>query len=264
MAENTTTEQETLDPEKVLNPTNAMPEGEQERVFTQAELDAIITKRLSDEASKAAAERAQYQRDIAEREAYIHGLMQNAPRGQQPPQEPQFETQEEAYLYRANRAASAEFEKKLEAQTLAVQTMLAPLVSGQHVEQFFSVKPAQIPAEVKARTAELYKANMMRGATVEGAYKLAVAEYGERVMLGQAPNLTAPTAQPNFQPQPARAPLPHVEMGGGNRRIVPQPGAQKEFGSLSDFFAEAAKVNQYAPEDGAVYGTNGAAPYRKP
>lgn len=258
----------------------AAAEAANTKTVSQAELDRILAERLGAEREKARGERMQWEAEVQKRDAYIRGLQEESQRAisRSPAQDPYAGlTPEEKFLRNAVKSVTGDLEKRLESQNQQTQATLAYLTAKDTMDDYCASK-GKVPEEVKARAMQLYRGNIMNGATPEGAFKMAAAEHAERMFNGTSSN---------FEPDPktqqtrsaATAPKPHVEIGS-SRRSFTAPGAKdpnakdykkiaKESGdptktSLRAFFDDATEAagGDYAPSpaDGGHGFPGGAGP----
>lgn len=239
-------------------PVEETPELETEpKSFTQEQINEVIAARLRDEAEKQSRREAQYQREIAERDAFIQGLRTATPKQQM--EDPYADlSDEEKSLIRVSERAQKKTEKRLEDFMQQVAGVLAPIAAKEAAVEFFETK-GKVPAEVQKKTMQYLRQLGSQGVNMQGAYRLAMADYAEDVVNGRV----APAAAPAPAAKKPAAPVPHTELGGSRRSLANPPAAKEdEKLSWSEFRQKAEAARKFAPMEGAVYGPNGAQAYR--
>lgn len=244
----------------VNDATAGMPDTQ---TFTQEQLDSIITNRLNAESEKFARERANWQNEVSQREAYINGLQQSQAQNQQKVDPYADLSPDEKLVARATEAATRRFEERINARLNNFENTLAPITQRSQADEFFASKPSNLPPSIKNRAIQLL--SQVRGVNLEGAYRLALAEDAEaKYQTGGSFNTqTNQVNQP--KPRTGNRPIPHTEMGGANRNLTNKP-AQDEDDNLSwaQFREAAERDGAQVPDEGAMFGPRGAGKYFKP
>lgn len=211
------------------------PVVEEERKFSQAEVDEIAGKVRQEVRNDFDAQFQEYQRQTLERQAAIEEGVRQLTQGQRQTQEDPRTKQLREILAPVLQGIEQSIDQKLAA--------LAPVVAQSALGSFWADKP-KVPAEVKDAAERLFKQHFRPGLDANeianAAFSIAARDYAVRQFSGTA--APQPTAQATKTNQPApRIPTNPASVGdlGGTRAPV-SLGGNKQLGwqETLDMFAQ--------------------------